>query len=60
MTLADKNCKISTKGEVRVNLSLGKNDEYKSTPFTIMENCVTDVIIGLKTLELHESVIINF
>ena len=25
-----------------------------------MENCITDVIIGLKTLELHESVTINF
>ena len=44
VTLADKNCKICTKGEVRVNL----------------ENCITDVIIGLKTLELHESVTINF
>ena len=55
--MADKELKSEVKGKTRADLILG-NEQFlcKNVEFTLLDNLVKEVIIGLKVLNQHRSV----
>ena len=57
MVLADKELKSEVKGKIRADLILGNEQFlYKYVEFTLLDNLVKEVIIGLKVLNQHRSI----
>ena len=57
VALADKEFKSEVKGKTRADLILG-NEQFlcRNVEFTLLDNLVKDVIIGLKVLNQHRSI----
>ena len=61
VALADKDLKSKIMGKARADLVLG-NEKFlcKNVEFTLLNNLVKDVIIGLKVLKQHRSITLDF
>ena len=61
VALADKDLKSKIMGKARADLVLG-NEKFlcKNVEFTLLNNLVKDVIIGLKVLKKHKSITLDF
>ena len=61
VALADKDLKSKVMGRARADLMLGnKKVLCKNVEFTLLNNLVKDVIIGLKVLKQHQSITLDF
>ena len=61
VALADRDLKSNVMGKARADLVLG-NEKFlcKNVEFTLLNNLVKDVIIGLKVLKQHKSITLDF
>ena len=61
VALADKDLKSKVMGKARADLILG-NEKFlcRNVEFTLLNNLVKDVIIGLKVLKQHQSITLDF
>ena len=59
--MADRDLKSKVLGKARADLVLG-NEKFlsKNVEFTLLNNLVKDVIIGLKVLKKHKSITLDF
>ena len=61
VAMADKDVKSNVMGKACADLILG-NEKFlcKNVEFTLLNNLVKDVIIGLKVLKQHQSIALGF